>query len=159
MSTYAEPLVGREHEFSDLVIALDLAVFLLETIKSSVNHASHLTDAVDKPTHIRASQLIELAIEMSERLSAPDLLLRAGEKRGTALSDNGYKSPDPAGLTVREQEVVRLIADGLSNAHIAEELFISTNTVARHVAGIFAKTESENRVQAANYARKHRLLD
>ena len=46
-----------------------------------------------------------------------------------------------------------------SNADIADQLFISTNTVARQISGNYSKTESENRVQDANYSREHRLLD
>ena len=81
-----------------------------------------------------------------------------GEQNADAVPRADTVSSSPA-LTGREQEVIGLIALGLSNASIAGQLFISTNTVARHVAGIFSKTESENRVQAANYAREHSLLD
>ena len=159
MSTSIDPFVGRHTAFSDLIAALDHAVFLLETIKTSVGHASHLTDAANGSTRTRSNSLIPLPIEVTGKPGESSLRWRAGEQPGTAPSDNGYTSTDPAGLTGREREVIKLVADGLSNAHIAEELFISTNTVARHIAGIFAKTESENRVQAANYAREHGLLD
>jgi DNA-binding CsgD family transcriptional regulator len=54
----------------------------------------------------------------------------------------------PAGLTAREIEVVQLIATGKSNPQIAEELFISLNTVLRHVSNIFGKLEVSNRTEA-----------
>jgi DNA-binding NarL/FixJ family response regulator len=63
-----------------------------------------------------------------------------------------------AELTARETEVLRLIADGKENAHIAEELFISVQTVKKHVSNILAKLEVENRVQAAVQAVRSRLL-
>lgn len=159
MPASIDPIAGRHRALSDLTAALDRVIFLLETIKSSIVYMSHLPDAVDKSTHFRASQHIELAIEMSERLGAPGLLLPADDQPGNTLSNSGNEPSASVGLTNREQEVIKLVATGLSNAHIAEELFISTNTVARHVGGIFAKTESENRVQAANYAREHGLLE
>lgn len=159
MSAPIDPFVRRHPALSDLIAALDHAVFLLETIKSSVDHASYLTDAANGSTRARSNSLIPLPIEVTGKPGESSLRWRAGEQPGAASSDNGYTSTDPAGLTGREREVIKLVADGLSNAHIAEELFISTNTVARHIAGIFAKTESENRVQAANYAREHGLLD
>jgi DNA-binding NarL/FixJ family response regulator len=63
-----------------------------------------------------------------------------------------------AELTERESEVLRLIAEGKENAQIAEELFISVQTVKNHVSNILAKLEVENRVQAAVQAVQRRLL-
>jgi DNA-binding CsgD family transcriptional regulator len=63
----------------------------------------------------------------------------------------------PAGLTGREVEILRLIAAGHSNRAIAETLFISPNTVLRHVSNIFAKTGVANRAEAAAYATRKGL--
>jgi DNA-binding NarL/FixJ family response regulator len=63
-----------------------------------------------------------------------------------------------AELTERESEVLRLMAGGKENAQIAEELFISAQTVKNHVSNILAKLEVENRVQAAVQAVQRRLV-
>ena len=63
----------------------------------------------------------------------------------------------PANLTLRETEVIRLIAAGHTNRDIAGELFITTNTVANHVKNILSKTESANRTEAAAFAVRHGL--
>jgi DNA-binding CsgD family transcriptional regulator/class 3 adenylate cyclase len=63
----------------------------------------------------------------------------------------------PDGLTQREVEVLRLVAAGRSNQHIADQLVISLNTVARHVANILDKTDCSNRTEAAAYAYRERL--
>jgi NarL family two-component system response regulator LiaR len=55
-------------------------------------------------------------------------------------------------LTEREKEVLRLIADGLSNADIAEKLVISEKTVKGHVSNILGKLHLADRTQAAVYA-------
>ena len=55
----------------------------------------------------------------------------------------------PDGLSRREVEVLSLIALGRSNREIGEELFITSNTVARHVSNIFTKTGVSNRAEAA----------
>ena len=60
--------------------------------------------------------------------------------------------PRPDGLTPREVEVLRLIANGRSNQDIADELVISFNTVTNHVKSIFGKTGCANRTEAAAYA-------
>ena len=56
------------------------------------------------------------------------------------------------GLTEREQEVLRLIADGRSNREIAEKLFISEKTAKTHVSNILSKLHLDDRTQAAIYA-------
>ena len=58
----------------------------------------------------------------------------------------------PDGLTPRELEVLRLIANGRSNQEIATELVISFNTVTNHVKNILGKTGCANRTEAAAYA-------
>lgn len=65
---------------------------------------------------------------------------------------------DPARLSKREIEILRLVAAGKSNRQIAEDLVISTNTVDRHVSHILAKIGAANRAEAAAYAARQRLL-
>lgn len=62
------------------------------------------------------------------------------------------------GLSRREVEVLNLIAAGHTNAQIASELHISTNTVARHVTHILVKTGGANRAEATSYAYRHALI-
>jgi DNA-binding NarL/FixJ family response regulator len=61
------------------------------------------------------------------------------------------------GLSRRELDVLRLLVAGKRNPQIAEALCISSNTVAKHVTSIFAKTGTANRTEAAVYARNHGL--
>jgi predicted ATPase/DNA-binding CsgD family transcriptional regulator len=63
----------------------------------------------------------------------------------------------PAGLTAREVQVLRLVARGLTNNEIAEELRLSEKTIAHHLTHIFNKTSSENRAAAAAFAIRHGL--
>ena len=63
----------------------------------------------------------------------------------------------PDGLTLREAEVLRLVASGKSNAQIATELVLSDKTVARHLSNIFAKLDVSSRTAAAAYAFEHQL--
>jgi DNA-binding NarL/FixJ family response regulator len=62
-------------------------------------------------------------------------------------------------LTTREQEVFRLIADGLSNPEIAQELFISDTTVKTHITHILQKLGLRDRVQAVVLAYQTGLFD
>jgi DNA-binding NarL/FixJ family response regulator len=62
-----------------------------------------------------------------------------------------------ARLTNREVEVLRLLAQGLSNAEIAEKLHLSEGTVRNHVSSIFSKLDVTDRTQAAILAIRHGL--
>lgn len=63
------------------------------------------------------------------------------------------------GLTRRQMEVLRLLADGKSNREIATGLRISEHTVARHISNIFDKTGVSSRTAAVAFAHKNRLLE
>jgi DNA-binding CsgD family transcriptional regulator/tetratricopeptide (TPR) repeat protein len=58
----------------------------------------------------------------------------------------------PAGLTAREQEVLALLADGLTDREISQKLFISERTVHHHVSAVLAKTGAASRTAAAREA-------
>lgn len=62
-------------------------------------------------------------------------------------------------LTPRELDVLRLLANGRSNADIATQLFLSEGTVRNYVSGIFTKLDVTDRTQAAIIALRHRLVD
>jgi len=64
----------------------------------------------------------------------------------------------PAELTAREVEVLRLLARGLSNKQIAQQLVISPKTAGSHVEHIYRKIDASNRAQASLFAMRHGLM-
>jgi DNA-binding NarL/FixJ family response regulator len=62
-------------------------------------------------------------------------------------------------LSARESEVLRLVAEGLSNKQIATRLTLSEHTVHRHVANVLGKLSLSSRAAAAAYAAKHGLTE
>ena len=84
---------------------------------------------------------------------AKKLMLAAVTKSEPPRCEGGRSSDD--GLTGREQEVLQLIANGMSNRDIAAELFISEKTVKTHVSNILSKLHLDDRTQAAIYALRH----
>lgn len=80
----------------------------------------------------------------------------------TAVLDELRRSPRPrsdSALSAREREVLREVAAGYSNRQIADRLYISANTVGRHVSNIFAKLGVTSRAAATAYAYEHDLID
>jgi DNA-binding CsgD family transcriptional regulator len=76
-------------------------------------------------------------------------------RRGAVTHRNSIPPGLPTPLTPREHEIVKLIARGLSNREIADELVISPATAARHVANILAKLGYSSRTQIASWATRH----
>ena len=72
--------------------------------------------------------------------------------------DEGTSVPAPR-LTERELEVLRLVAQGMSNREIAGVLFIAENTVKNHVRNILEKLHLHSRMEAVVYAVREKLLD
>jgi DNA-binding CsgD family transcriptional regulator/tetratricopeptide (TPR) repeat protein len=101
----------------------------------------------------RGAQLLAEAGRLAEAIGMPTLLARArvlAPASGSALPD---------GLSARELDVLRLVAQGRSNREIGVALFISEHTAANHVRSILRKTGSANRAEATGYAYRRGLVD
>jgi DNA-binding NarL/FixJ family response regulator len=95
------------------------------------------------------------AASIGEALISPHIAAKVLQRiRATGV-------PTDAGgpeLSERETEVLRLIANGMDNAQIAEDLHISPKTVKNHISNILMKLQIENRIQAAVYAVRRGLV-
>ncbi len=95
-------------------------------------------------------------------LTAKDLAERKPMPESTpALTAPSLVAAAPsslAGLTLREMEVLRLLAQGLTSAQIAERLVIGLVTVNSHVRSIYSKLGVTSRAAATRYALEHHLL-
>jgi DNA-binding CsgD family transcriptional regulator len=95
---------------------------------------------------------LEAARAVFERMGAlPDLRRVVALLRPTA-------SAGVHGLTVRELEVLRLVASGMTNKSIAGRLFVSERTVDRHVSNVFRKLGVSSRAAATASAYEHKLI-
>jgi len=117
--------------------------------------ARRRTEAIEKLA--RASRIYE------DHGAGERWLVRVAEESGRVAGGSSTKRAVSQGypdrLSEREVEVLRLIAAGCSNADIARQLVISTNTVLRHVNHIFNKAGVSNRAEAASYAHRRGLVE
>jgi NarL family two-component system response regulator LiaR len=106
------------------------------------------------------------ATEIAEAIRAAARGQSVLESQVAAKMMNRFRQPQRAqapapheSLTEREMEVLKLLAQGLSNQEIADKLFIGVKTVKYHITNIFSKLGVEDRTQAAIYAHKQGLAD
>ena len=97
-------------------------------------------------------------VARGESMLAPAITQRLIEKF-VARAPGARVSPSVEELSVRELEVLRLLARGLSNAEIAAELVLGEATVKTHVARILRKLDLRDRVQAVVYAYESGLVE
>jgi DNA-binding CsgD family transcriptional regulator/tetratricopeptide (TPR) repeat protein len=135
-----------------LAIAADIAIrehIPIELAYTRIAQAQ-LEQRLGRSSQGKITQLITEACTIFESLGnvarAQSLRQQFGSHRPAA------KKGLPAGLSTREAEVLRLVAQGKSNREIAHALVLSEKTVANHIANIFAKTGAENRSAATAFA-------
>ncbi len=100
------------------------------------------------------------AVVQGHSLITPSMaskLLTEFQKLSTR-TEGAAQLPSPT-LTPRELEVLKLVAKGMSNREIGDQLFISENTVKNHIRNILEKLHLHSRMEAVIYAVRERLLD
>jgi DNA-binding NarL/FixJ family response regulator len=100
---------------------------------------------------VQPTQLVDAirVVAAGEALLAPTVTRRLLDRFADTLPD-GDKPPPPVldSLTERELEVLKLLAQGLSNAELADRLFLSETTVKSHISSVLRKLHLRDRVQA-----------
>lgn len=75
-----------------------------------------------------------------------------------APKEPDQKQVDKLGLSKREYEILQLINEGLSNQQIADKIFVSENTVKKHVSNLFLKLDVQRRTEAIKKAKELNIL-
>jgi HD-GYP domain-containing protein (c-di-GMP phosphodiesterase class II)/DNA-binding CsgD family transcriptional regulator len=130
-------------------------------IAARVVAASDALVAMTQPRPYRSAMSLDQACETLERAArggrfdadAVSAVVAAGHGTGGRIRRGA-----PADLTDRQIEVLRLIAEGLSNRQIAERLVVSPRTAEHHVQDIYLKIGTSSRAAAALFAVEHQLL-
>jgi DNA-binding NarL/FixJ family response regulator len=99
---------------------------------------------------VQPGQLVDAirVVAEGDALLAPSVTRRLLDRFANALPDKKPPPSSVSGLTEREIEVLRLMASGLSNAELADRLFVSEATVKSHVSNLLRKLDVRDRVQA-----------
>lgn len=101
-----------------------------------------------------------IGIVLSRKLSSPRT--RENEKELYPIADKSFEADasqiSKLGISKREYEILLLINEGLSNQQIADKLFVSENTVKKHISNLFFKMDVERRTEAIRKAKGLKIL-
>jgi DNA-binding NarL/FixJ family response regulator len=148
-----EALVSLKHEFPTTSVIMlttyDNPIYMARAVANGA--AGYLLKGISREEMLQALR----AVANGEMLLSPKDLVHSLRNISQIAAD-AEELIEP--LTDREQEVLRLLATGLSNKEIASILFIAECTVKTHVEHIIAKLGVSDRVQAAVWAAQHGLV-
>ncbi|KGI67532.1 AAA family ATPase [Mycolicibacterium rufum] len=135
----------------------DAAAAAFERLSTPYDAALAMLDAGAAASTRRALDVVDrlgadaVAAKVRADLRAAGAAAVPGPRRATTLGN-------PAGLTSRQVDVLRLLADGLTNAELADRLFLSVKTVDHHVSAILTKLDVTKRRDAVRRARETGIL-
>ncbi|MBC8504054.1 MAG: AAA family ATPase [Anaerolineales bacterium] len=135
--------LGEKWRNPDSQIGCYLALAYIENLEGNPEAARSL---MEKTKHLVATH--QLTPGQEEQIKAYEAKI----VRGASQALDQSSLPDP--LTERELEVLQLLAEGLSNRAIADELIIALGTTKTHISRIMSKLNAENRTQAVALARE-----
>jgi DNA-binding NarL/FixJ family response regulator len=106
---------------------------------------------------LERSQMIQTEWQVRSQANTPASdRLRAN--RGDDSREPPLSTLDVPDLTTREQDVLGLLSDGLSNAQIGDRLHLSPRTVEKYVSSLLRKTDTSNRAELVRFALEHHLI-
>lgn len=173
----ATAVFQRAGNIPQLVITLASVPALFERIGRLEPAATLLGALANQPSSAHhVPELAELAARIRRELGARRASKASAESRSFDLADTATyarqqidaarrdpvatpRAARPGGLSRRELEVLRLVADGMSAGEIATTLFISTRTAEHHVSHIYTKIGVANRAAATRWALKNGVVD
>jgi DNA-binding CsgD family transcriptional regulator/tetratricopeptide (TPR) repeat protein len=146
VTPYADQMAGRWRE----------AANAWEQIGSPYERAIALADGDELPCLFEALEIFD-QLEAAPAAAKLRRRLRQMGAQGVPRGPRQVTRSHPAGLTPRQVEVLELVVEGMTNADIAERLFVSPKTVDHHVSALLTKLGVSSRQEAAALARDRGL--
>ena len=144
--------------FEDALVFCGKAGYRPELAWTCHDYASCLLARGKPGDGYRAMTLLNQSVGITFDLGMSPLMERAAALKSQIESGPEPDPVPPDGLTSREVEVLRHIANGRSSRDVAEELVLSIRTVERHITNIYRKIKARGRADATAYALGHGLL-
>jgi len=126
---------------------------------SSANHVPELDDLAARLTRRLGKKRAEEVALAGSALDLSDAAAYALQQIGVARRSPTARQSRPGGLSRREVEVLRLVADGRTAREIAAQLFISSRTAEHHIQHVYTKIGVTGRAAATRWAVEHEVVD
>ncbi len=136
---------------SDLCAEVPAAAVVVLTTRTREGSVAHMLRQGVRG-YLEKSCDLEAVVHCLERVHAGEIVIASSLTEGVPQDFESFRAGPSSSLTRREQEVLGLVADGLTNGEIARQLCITEHTVKSHLAKILGKLRVDNRVQLATYA-------
>jgi predicted ATPase/DNA-binding NarL/FixJ family response regulator len=143
------------------------AVQLLGAVSTQLSQSNHVLDVMIQADYDSAVASAQAGLDLvtfdqawreGEAWPLEQAIVEAVALAAKAELMTNNDQPYPAGLTSREVEVLRLVAQGLTNFKVATELVISPRTVNTHLGSIYRKLNTSSRADATRFALEHGLV-
>jgi predicted ATPase/DNA-binding CsgD family transcriptional regulator len=154
-------LIGQHGEPRRAVRLYGASEAILETVGAPLYVHAQDRALYERAVGVLRSRLGEEAFEAAwseGRTMYPEDAIEYALESPKTTEEGGTAPAYPAGLSTREIDVLKLVARGMTNAQIARDLFISPNTVNRHLNSIYHKLGVGSRAAATRFASEHNLL-
>jgi DNA-binding NarL/FixJ family response regulator len=157
------PLDGASGELSGLML-LERARAAVPTLRPIVLSVHQDAQSIDAALVAGAAAYVVKTAQPEDLASAirqvfsHSVYVAAQHAAPPAAADAARRDDEP-GLTRREVEILRLVAEGHSNAQLARMLWVTEQTVKFHLSNIYRKLDVANRTEASRWAQLHGLLE
>ncbi len=156
-------LAGHEPMRAARLLGASASKFDVSALMNAVEREAH--EAVKQGVRAQLGETVYMIALAEGQAMSPEEILHAPEPE-TTRKETPVATPAPfaarptypAGLTAREVEILRLVAQGLTDAQVAETLVISPRTVNWHLTTIYSKLQVSSRAAATRFAIEQRLV-
>jgi DNA-binding CsgD family transcriptional regulator len=153
-----DTVAGRHEDAAQhLAASLALADACAAPYERALTHLALAELRLATGRRAEAGDFIDEARAICLPLGAKPALARADALACRTAATRPAPATVPAGLSAREVEVLRLVAGGLTDSQVADELFLSPRTVGRHLGSIYTKLGVASRGAATRFAVEHHL--
>jgi DNA-binding NarL/FixJ family response regulator len=153
-------VIGKAEEFVPDVLLMDVRMPKLNGIEAARAIKAGANGYLLKEISIEEVADAIRSVVQGQSLISPSMASKLLNEFNTLAKQADEKPRLQAPrLTTRELEVLKLVAQGMSNRDVAEALFIAENTVKNHVRNILEKLQLHSRMEAVVYAVREKILD
>jgi DNA-binding CsgD family transcriptional regulator len=127
--------------------------------RSAAHHVPELGDLDKRLTRRLGAKRAQELAQVGAALDLSDAAVYAQQQIDAARRSPATQQARPGGLSRREVEVLRLVADGRTAREIATQLFISARTAEHHIQHVYTKIGVSGRAAATRWAVTHEIVD